>query len=48
MQTKGLAMHTPQSLVYGETLARGLCAIYPLDFSGGRQAGGLVYSFDIG
>jgi hypothetical protein len=29
MRNKGLPMHSSQSLVYGETLARCTCAVYP-------------------
>jgi hypothetical protein len=42
MGSKGFAMHGPRSPIYGETLARCTLAVYPLDFSGGWHAGGLV------
>jgi hypothetical protein len=34
MGTKGFSMHSSQSLVYGESLARYSRAVYPLDFFG--------------
>jgi hypothetical protein len=42
MGNKGFAMHSPRSPIYGETLARCAHAVYPLDFSGRRHAGGLA------
>jgi hypothetical protein len=48
MGSKGFAMHIPRSLIYGETLARCTRAVYPLDFSGRRQAGGILCSFGFG
>jgi hypothetical protein len=34
MGSKGLPMHSPRRLFYGETLSRCTRAVYPLDFSG--------------
>jgi hypothetical protein len=48
MGSKGFAMHRPQSPIYGETIARYTRAVYPLDFSERRHAGGLVCSFVFG
>jgi hypothetical protein len=48
MGTNGLAMHSSQSPVYGKTLARCTRAVYPLDFSGRCQYGGLVCFFGFG
>jgi hypothetical protein len=42
MESKGFLMHSLRSLIYGETLARYTRAVYPLDFSRRRHAGGLV------
>jgi hypothetical protein len=41
-------MHSPRTPVYGKTLARCNRAVYPLDFSGRRQTGGLVCFFGFG
>jgi hypothetical protein len=41
-------MHSPQSPVYGEILARCTRAVYPLDFSGWQHTGGLVCFFGFG
>jgi hypothetical protein len=48
MESKGLPMHSPQSLVYEETLARFTRAVYPLDFFGRLHTSGLVYFFGFG
>jgi hypothetical protein len=45
MVSKGFAMHSPRIPIYGETLARCTRAVYPLDFSERRHAGGLVCFF---
>jgi hypothetical protein len=42
MGSKGFAMHMQQSSMYNETLAHCTRAVYPLDISGRRHAGGLV------
>jgi hypothetical protein len=34
MGSKGFVMHSPQSPIYGETLARCTRTVYPLDFFG--------------
>jgi hypothetical protein len=41
-------MHSPQSPVYGEALARLTRAVYPLDFSKRRHTGVLVCFFGFG
>jgi hypothetical protein len=46
--SKGFAMHSPRSPIYSETLARYTHAVYPLDFSEWRHAGGLVCFFGFG
>jgi hypothetical protein len=43
-----MPIHSPQSMVYDETLARCTRIVYPLDFSGRRHAGGLVCFFGFG
>jgi hypothetical protein len=48
MGSKGLPMHSSRSPVYGETLAPCTRAVYPQDFFGRRQAGGLVCSIGFG
>jgi hypothetical protein len=48
MGSKCFAMHSPRSPLYGKTLARCTCAVYPLDFSERRYAGGLVCFFGFG
>jgi hypothetical protein len=48
MESKGLVIHSPRSLFYCETLACYPRAIYPLDFSEQRHAGGLVCSIGFG
>jgi hypothetical protein len=48
MGNKRFSMHSTQSPIYGETLARCTRAVYPLDFSGRRHAGGLVCFFGFG
>jgi hypothetical protein len=48
MGSKGFAKHSPRSQINGETIAHYTHAIYPLDFSGRRHAGGLVYFVGFG
>jgi hypothetical protein len=36
----------PKTVAYSETLAQGPHALYPLDFSGRRQSGGLVWDIE--
>jgi hypothetical protein len=48
MGSKGFAMRSPRSLIYSETLASCTRAVYPLDFSGLRHVGGLVFSMCFG
>jgi hypothetical protein len=43
MHGKGFVMHSPQSPIYGETLARYTRAVYPLDFFGRWHAGGPTF-----
>jgi hypothetical protein len=45
MEIKGLAMHSPRSPFYGETLACCPHVVYPIDFSKQRHANGLVFGF---
>jgi hypothetical protein len=48
MGIKGFPMHSARRPVYGETLAYYTLAVYPLDFSGRHQAGGLECSIGLG
>jgi hypothetical protein len=49
MESKGCAIHSPRSPIYGETLARCTRAVStPLDFPGRRHADGLVCFFGFG
>jgi hypothetical protein len=48
MKSKGFAMHSPQSPIYGKTLARCTRVVYPLDFSGQRHAGVYLCFFGFG
>jgi hypothetical protein len=48
IRKKDLPMHSSRSPVYGETLARCTCAVYPLAFFGRYQDGRLVCSMCFG